>query len=115
MSFGPNMRQAADESQPLELRYMALRHALTYTHLGFNIAWSLAESRFDIRKGVLASSSALKQAADFFIAERKAWITLERARISYIRKCRALGLPPPRVTVERTWAKAETLQSGDQP
>ena len=111
MGFGPSIRQAADESQPLALRYTALRHGLTYSHLGFHAAWALAETRFGIREGEQVSSSALKQAAEFFLAERKAWLALERARISYIRTCKGLGLPGPLVTVERHWLKGGSSQS----
>ena len=105
MGFGPHMRQAADESQPLALRYTAFRHGLTYSRLGFHTAWAFAESRFGLREGQPASSLALKQAAEFFLAERKAWVTFERARISYIRACRALGLPSPQISIEHGWSK----------
>lgn len=101
MSFGPSMRQAADESQPVALRYAALRHALTFSKLGFHAAWRIAEQRFGLREGA-ASPAALTQAAEFFLAERKAWLSFERARVAYIRATKALGLPAPRITIERT-------------
>lgn len=111
MGFGPSIRQAADESQPLTLRYAALRHGLTYSHLGFHAAWAFAETRFGIREGEQISSTALKRAADFFLAERKAWVAFERARVSYIRTCRRLGLAPPRISVEHNWSKKSPLHS----
>ena len=108
------MRQAADESQPLELRYTALRDALTYSKLGFNVAWAIAETRFGLREGQKASSLSLKQAAEFFLAERKAWVLYERARITYIRECRALGLPYTHVPVERRWLSQNNVLKGSQ-
>ena len=100
MGFGPSMRQAADKSQPAALRYAALRNALTYSKHGFHESWKLAELRFGLREGKEASSEALSQAAQFFLAERRAWLSFERARVSYIRAVRALGLPAPRINIE---------------
>jgi NADPH-dependent ferric siderophore reductase len=115
MGFGPSIRQAADESQPLALRYTALRHALTYSHLGFHAAWAFAETRFGIRAGEQISSSTLKRAAEFFLAERKAWVAFERARVSYIRTCRRLGLPAPHISVEHYWSKKNPSHSVAKP
>lgn len=105
------MRQAADESQPIELRYMAFRHALTHSHLGFHQACEIASERFGIVSGEPVSSFALARAADFFLSERLAWQQLEQSRIEYMRTCKAHGLPTPITTTTRNWSKQLTQKN----
>ncbi|MBB4014961.1 hypothetical protein [Niveibacterium umoris] len=99
------MRQAADDTQPIGLRYMAFRHALTHSHLGFHQACEIARERFGIVAGAPVASAALARAAQFFLSERHAWQQLEQARIAYIRTCKALGLPSPVTRTVRNWSK----------
>ncbi|MBI3187052.1 MAG: hypothetical protein HYZ31_04150 [Gammaproteobacteria bacterium] len=101
MSFNNDIAKVKDESQPLGIRYMSLRHCVgLYSPLGFTKTWEFMKNKFGLREGEKNESSVLIQCAEFLEVDRTAWIEVKNAHEKFIKTRVKLGLPKPKCSCE---------------
>jgi hypothetical protein len=101
MSFNNDAKRVRDDSAPIGVRYMSLRHCVEeYSPYGFRRTWRLLEERFGIKEGEANSPEALVAALEFLEEDRADWIAFIEARVAFAKARATRKLPKPRIEVK---------------
>jgi hypothetical protein len=101
MSFGNEVTKVKDESLPIGIRYISLRHCVKlHRPLGFHKTWKFLEKKFGLKEGEENESQVLIQCAEFLETDRDAWIKVKNAHENYVKTRVTLGLPKPKCSCE---------------
>ena len=102
MSFNNEAAKVKDESQPLGIRYVSLRHCVElHCPFGFNKTWKFMEKKFGLKEGEENDSNVLIQCAEFLETDRDAWIKVKDAHENFVKTRMHLGLPKPKCSCEQ--------------
>ena len=101
MSFGDEIRKVKNESLPIGLRYVSLRHAVElHCPFGFGKTWQYLEDICGVKEGELNDSPVLIKCAEFPDEDRVAWLNVKQAHEEFIKTRVRLGLPKPMCNCE---------------
>lgn len=93
MGFNNDIQKVKDESQPLGIRYMSLRHCVgLHSPLGFHKTWEFMKDKFGLKEGEENDSSVLIQCAEFLEADRVAWMEVKNAHENFTKNSRKAWL-----------------------
>ena len=102
MSFGDEIGKVKDESLPIGLRYVSLRHAVElHCPFGFGRTWQYLEENFGVKEGEQNSALVLVKCAEFIEQDRTAWLNVKRAHDEFVKTRVRLGLPKPKCKWEQ--------------
>ena len=101
MSFNNEVTKVKDESQPLGIRYISLRHCVElHCPFGFNKTWQFMEEKYGLKEGEENNSSVLIKCAMFLETDREAFIKVKNAHEQFVKTRVNLGLPKPKCSCD---------------
>lgn len=103
MSFNSELAQVRDNSLPIGMRYMSLRHCVElYSPFGFDKTWKIMERKFGLKEGEANDNNVFIQCAEFLETDRNAWKRVIKAQEEMAKTRSRYGLPKPKFHCEHS-------------